>query len=51
MVFTYSTNIYIFVNANNRITIIACHGDNTITNKHLKVYIYPNSDYDVNIYI
>ena len=43
MVFVYSTNINFWVNANNIITIIVCHGDNTIINKHLKVHIYPNS--------
>ena len=45
MGFAYSTNIRIIVNPNNTITIIPYHADNTITNKHLKVYIYPNSVY------
>ena len=47
MISVYSININFFTNANTIITIISYHGDNNMTNKHLKVYIFfVNSDYE-----
>ena len=43
MISEYSTNIDFFKNANTIVTIISNHGDSNMTNKYLKLHIYPNS--------
>ena len=46
MISVYFTNIQFFTNSNTIITIISYQGDNNMTNKHLKVHIYPNSGHN-----
>ena len=47
MISVYSIKLQFFTGANTIITIISYHGDNNMTNKHLKVHIFANSDYDL----